>query len=333
MLWWPILPLLALIGLLSWLYRAPATRALASHPQPTADYQEALNRFQALAEADANAGPVFDICHSKLMTHGEKTEHVIVLLHGFTTCPEQFRQLGERFFERGYNVLIPRLPYHGYVDQMTDDLRKLTLPDLMTYGDTAIDIACGLGRQVSVMGLSGGGVLAAWLVQNRADVDYAVPIAATFGASFLPGWLTRPAVHLLLTLPDRFVWWDPRTKEDNPYSVYFAYTRYPMHALLRFFQIGLSVQKQARHNAPAGGEVLMVTNAHEPAVNNPLLYRLTRAWRRHAPDRVHAYEFERELHLPHDLITPGTPGVPIDLVYDRLLDQVQRLHHAPLPIG
>jgi pimeloyl-ACP methyl ester carboxylesterase len=325
MTWLWTLPALALIGLVWWLYRSPPADLLASHPRPAASYPEALERFQAVLEADREAGPVLDVCHSKLMVHGHRTEHAIVFLHGFTNCPEQFRQLGARFFQQGYNVLIPRLPYHGYVDQMTDDMQQLTVEDLEAYADTAIDVARGLGRRVSVLGLSGGGVLAAWLAQNRADVDYAMPLAASFGVSFIPAWLTRPLVHLLLALPDRFMWWDPRTKADNPYSVSFAYTRYPRHALLRFFQIGMRVRQEARRAAPRG-QVLVLTNGAEPAVNNPLIYQLTRAWRRQAPDRVHSYEFERELHLPHDLICPGTPGLDTDLVYDRLLEQVQKLH-------
>ena len=101
-----------------------------------------------------------------------------------------------------------------------------------------------------------------------------------------------------------------------------------MHALLRFFQIGFAVQRLARRGAPAGGEVLMITNAHEPAVNNSLLYRLARSWHRHAPHHVHTYEFDQELRLPHDLITPGTPGVPTDWVYDRLVETTLSLHRA-----
>jgi esterase/lipase len=38
----------------------------------------------------------------------------ILLLHGFTASPHQFRQR-EAFYARGYNVLIPR-PYHGLAD-------------------------------------------------------------------------------------------------------------------------------------------------------------------------------------------------------------------------
>ena len=103
--------------------------------------------------------------------------------------------------------------------------------------------------------------------------------------------------------------------------------------LLYFFQIGAAVLEQARRAGPAGEHVLMITNAHEPAVNNPLLYRLARAWRRHAPDRVHSYEFEPELRLPHDLITPGTPGVPTDLVYERLVEQIRQLHQTHPTVG
>jgi hypothetical protein len=46
---------------------------------------------------------------------------------------------------------------------------------------------------------------------------------------------------------------------------------------------------------------------------------------------VSTYQFERDLRLPHDMITPGTPNVPMDLVYDRLIEQVQKLHQSPFP--
>ena len=57
MIWWPILLLLALAGLLGWLYRTPAARALAYHPQPARDHQEALDRFQALSQEHPNFKP------------------------------------------------------------------------------------------------------------------------------------------------------------------------------------------------------------------------------------------------------------------------------------
>ena len=38
------------------------------------------------------------------------------------------------------------------------------------FGHQIVDISQGLGKQVTVMGISGSGTLAAWLAQNRVDV-------------------------------------------------------------------------------------------------------------------------------------------------------------------
>ncbi|NBW80304.1 alpha/beta fold hydrolase, partial [bacterium] len=38
---------------------------------------------------------------------------VVILLHGFTSCPKQYRDMAKDFAEQGYHVLIPLLPGHG----------------------------------------------------------------------------------------------------------------------------------------------------------------------------------------------------------------------------
>jgi pimeloyl-ACP methyl ester carboxylesterase len=304
---------------------------LASRPSPGADYQAALDRFRALSEAEAKTGPLLDVCRSRLLTHGRPTEHVTVLFHGYTNCPEQFGQLGERFHDLGDNVLIPRLPYHGYADRLTGDIARLTAEDLVAYGDKAIDIARGLGRHVTAMGLSVGGVVAAWLAQNRADVAYAVPIAACLGISFVPALWIGPLTAVLLALPNFYLWWDPRTREKNPFSVYHAYPRYASRSLAHACRLGIALKAQARRARPAGHSILMVTNAAEPAVHNGMIDQLVQIWRRHSGARVHTYSFERTMNLPHDLITPGTPGVPTEEVYARLIEQVQALRRDDSP--
>ena len=322
-----LLPLVLIASALLWLLLRPIPiNTLISHPEPAASYQEALERFQSLSEAEANAGPLLDVCRSKLLTHGQPTEHAIVLFHGYTNCPEQFARLGERFYELGYNVYIPRLPYHGYVDRMTGDIAKLTAEDLAAYGDRAVDIAQGLGRQISVMGFSAGGVVAAWLAQNRADIQYAAPIAAALGIGFVPVLLTRTLTRAFLSLPGFFIWWDPRTREKNPLSVYHAYPRYASRSLAEILRLGVAVEKQAHHASPATGNILMITNACEPGVNNKAIDRLAAVWRQYSGVQVQSFALEKELCLPHDLLTPGTPGVPTQEVYDRLIEQVQRLH-------
>jgi alpha-beta hydrolase superfamily lysophospholipase len=304
---------------------------LASQPSPATGYQDSLERFRVLGEAEAKAGPLLDVCRSKLLTHGQATEHALVLFHGYTNCPEQFRQLGERFHALGYNVFIPRLPYHGYADRMTGDIARLTAKDLVAYGDQAVDIARGLARRVTVMGLSAGGVMAAWLAQNRADVEYAAPISASLGVSFVPAPWIRPLTGVLLALPNFYIWWDPRTKEKNPFSVYHAYPRYASRSLGHILRLGIALKVQARRAAPAGTSVLMITNAAEPAVHNGMIDQLVKTWRQHGGARVHTYSFEQAMNLPHDLITPGTPGVPTEQVYTRLVEQIQALHMDDSP--
>ncbi len=44
---------------------------------------------------------------------GTSYQGVIILLHGFTSCPKQFFKMADSFSERGFHVLIPTLPGHG----------------------------------------------------------------------------------------------------------------------------------------------------------------------------------------------------------------------------
>ncbi|TMF26718.1 MAG: alpha/beta hydrolase, partial [Chloroflexi bacterium] len=68
------------------------------------EYSEAIQIAQGLKELDGpNVNPQ---CHTRLYTHGLRRENALVLLHGFTNCPQQFDALGRQFFEHGWNVVI-----------------------------------------------------------------------------------------------------------------------------------------------------------------------------------------------------------------------------------
>src|SRR5262245_36966831 len=118
MSWW-IASLILLVLVLWVLFRPISMSGLESHPNPVANYDEATARVRSMQEED-NMDLAQDVCITKLYDHGMQTEHVIVLLHGFTTCPEQFNDLGKLYFDFGYNVLIPRLPYHGLSNRLTE---------------------------------------------------------------------------------------------------------------------------------------------------------------------------------------------------------------------
>ena len=71
------------------------TDKLASQPHPATTYAEAIERFEKLsAQDDSGANPVNLLCRSQLLTHGEKVERAIVLVHGIPNCPAAVRQAG-----------------------------------------------------------------------------------------------------------------------------------------------------------------------------------------------------------------------------------------------
>src|SRR5687768_11439002 len=153
---WLIVALVILIFIFWFAFRPINLGEIASQANPSATYEEAIACVEAMQEAEGQDS-TRDVCITKLYDHGYQTEHVIILIHGFTNCPEQFSEIGKQHFEAGSNVFIPRMPYHGLSDRLTDALLDLTAEGLVTFGDKVIDIAHGLGKKITVMGVSGSG--------------------------------------------------------------------------------------------------------------------------------------------------------------------------------
>ena len=324
MIWW--IAVLVLSGLVLWFaFRPISTAPLESHPAPVRSFEEAVGCVKSMQDRD-NEDLAWDVCITKLLDHGKPTEHVIVLLHGFTTCPEQFHELGKQYYKAGYNVFIPRMPYHGLADRMTDALLYLTAEELAAFGDRVLDIAHGLGKKVTMMGISGSGTLVCWLAQNRADVDFAFSIAPLLGLAFIPTAFTNLFERIALMLPNFFLWWDPRTKDKNPYSIYYAYPRYPFRALVEILRLAMNVRAQAGKYPPLAGNIVVVINQAEPAVSNREIVKLMKLWRKHGRSDVGEYYFEKDMKLPHDIITPGTPDLPIQAIHPRLIGAVKDIH-------
>lgn len=301
------------------------TSDIGSRPRPVASYEDAISHVKAMQDTD-NQHLTHDVCITKLYDHGRQTEHVLILIHGFTNCPEQFNELGQQYYEAGNNIFIPRMPYHGLSDRLTDALVDLTAENLAAFGDNVIDIARGLGKKITVMGISGSGTLVAWLAQNRADIDFAFAIAPLFGLAFIPPGFTKLFERVALLLPNFFLWWDPRTKADNPYSIYYAYPRYPTRALVEIIRLAMLTRAQAEKSPPKAGKITMIINDAEPAVSNAEILNFLRLWQKHGKGNLSEFHFEKEMKLPHDIITPGTPGVPIGEIQPRLLNVVREIH-------
>jgi len=292
-------------------------------PNPVENYQEAISRIQEMQVEEAGLPDLSPECGSILMTHEGRSENAIVFLHGFTSCPDQFAALGEEYFDQGYNVFIPRQPRHGIQEYDGAPLKGLTAEELASFGTRVADIAQGLGDRVVVVGLSGGGSVATWLAQEREDIDLAVPIAPFLGIGFIPRPLTRPLTNLILLIPDFHQWWDPVHQLSNPLSAPYSYRGYQMHALFENLRLGFSAEEDAKKVKPAAGSILVITNANDGSVNNEVVAEFEQLWLEHGEQFLQTYQFEKELEIPHDMITVSRPNGRIDIVYPKLMELIQ----------
>ena len=316
-----VLTVLALLGLaLVWLFLWPIPDVRnAAPPRPATSFEEAVARIRLDSERDGS--DVSPACRGILFEHGHRTGRVVLIFHGITNCPAQFLELGTLLYRRGATVYVPRIPHHGLSDRMTTDLSRLTADEMAAFAVQQLDIARGLGDSVTVSGLSLGGVMAAWLAQERGDVDLAVPIAPLLGVGAAPSWLAPPITRLALLWPNQFLWWDAKRRErmEGPQHVY---PRFSTRAIAEIMRLGAAVERRAARRPPAARAVSVVTVGGDPAVSNPAIADLVRAWRARAPGRIDAYEFPESLRLGHDLVDPDQPYQRIDSVYPVLADKL-----------
>jgi carboxylesterase len=298
--------------------RPPSFAGLESHPRPAAGYAEAVQRVEAIQAPEATGHN--PLCHTQLLTHGETTRRAVAFIHGYTNCPLQFLTLGQQFHDLGYNVLILLMPHHGLEDRMTDAHRQLTAEELTVYVDEMVDIARGLGEHVTLVGLSGGAVVAAWAAQTRPDLDRAVVMAPAFAFKRIPRATTVLVTNLALLAPDVLMWWDPIHKDAG--RIAHVYPRFSFHGLAQQLRLGFATIALARRAAPGARSILVITNAHDGSVNNGATADVVADWRAHGARDVRTYEFPAELGLEHDMVDPGQPYQKVAAVYPKLIELI-----------
>jgi pimeloyl-ACP methyl ester carboxylesterase len=281
-------------------------------PDAVAAIEDAIARDRANPLIEAAALP-------RLYHHGKSTPKTVVLYHGFTNCPQQFEELARRFYDRGCNVYVPRIPFHGYRDRLTHALSELTGSLLAEMTTESYRLTSGLGADVSAVGLSLGGSMALYLAQTQ-PIAQAVPIAPFLSPIKFPDWLGLAAMTVVSWLPDHYTWWDPRIKEKC--LPLYAYPGFPSHSLAQCIFFGNDVMQAAKSGtAPLGRRCTLVTSHTESAVNNAVAAGLLDTWERSGAryDRIEL----TGLGAPrHDIIDPTTFPQARTLVYPKLLSIV-----------
>lgn len=250
--------------------------------------------------------------------HGHPTDRVYVLMHGLCNCPKQYRELGRLLHESGANVLIPRTPLHGLSDRMNSAFAELTADEMLVAARNAVDLAHSFGKSVTVVGLSINGTIAAWLAQNRPDIDRVVLLSPFLSPSVIPDWLSVPVGRLALRLPNIFIWWNDREKE-NLRGPSYAYPRFPTRVIGEVMGLGECVRASADARGFASGSVIVVTSASDNAASLRATDALVTSWKKFRPLDVTTYEFPAGEKVPHDFIDPDQPDQKTGTVYPRLM--------------
>ena len=242
----------------------------------------------------------------------------VVLLHGLTNSPPQYDRLAPLLHARGHAVIVPRMPYHGYRDRMTDAIANMRAGDLEAAALQAVVAGALCAERIVVAGISVGATLAGWLAA-RTRIDTGIAIAPFCGLRGFPGGANDALGAILRSAPNRFGWWDPRSKEGQP--PLHGYPRFATRALGESLRISTELEVVAGGSSVHGRRAILVVNDREPVVNN------AHAARRFAALRARGVAFERVVlrGLPevHDIIEPAIPQARTDLVYPRLIALIE----------
>lgn len=299
-----------------WLFRVPG---FSSAARPATGYDEALERFAELEGREAGL-PLRGEGRSRLLTHGGKTGRVFVLLHGLTNCPEQFVPLAKLLYESGANVVIPRARYAGYADGMNDLQGRQSGQDLLDQAAAGLDIAAGLGDRVSVVGLSGSAVSAAWMAKNRDGIESALLIAPFFSLYGFPVPVVDALSAVFSKAPNVYQWWNPGLREKNPGPAY-AYTRYGTRSMADTVQLARGLRSES--GPLKAGRLDILLTATDLGANNALTRQLAAKWANQNPGRVTVFEFPESDGVPHDMIDRNQPDAKTGLTYPVILQLLE----------
>lgn len=316
--------ILALVGLVATPILDPS---LASSSIPTISYDDAVARINSIEDREQGL-PLLERAHSYAMLTGEATETVVVLFHGYTNTPDEFRLIAQGYRDQGFNVWVPRLPHHGLADKFTDEFSELTAEALRDFADDQLDIAAGLGEKVLVMGLSGGGALALWAGLERPEVSQLVLVSPILQPAGYPDWAIAAMVRALRLSPiDSYAWWDPEKQADNVAGM--IYPRYSLKGMAAFLGMRVWAEQQlAAGPAPISAKVLLIRNDGDPSIdadfNETLLGQLS------APGNLEVYRIPASAGLPHDIISPD-PEFLTDAQASQAYGELEKALGIPLP--
>jgi esterase/lipase len=295
----------------------PINPELKVKPLTKFSFDQAINFWQNKQSQEIEVNS--PTCSDRLFHHNQRTSKAIVLYHGLTNCPKQFEKLGEMLWQKGYTVLIPRIPYHGHKNRLNKEFSKLKYIDLTNKVSETMSLAISLADKVDTMGISAGSNLAIWTSLNYS-IDKLIAIAPLVMPHNYPLAVSPLINRYLKYLPNQDKWWNEETK-DKIIGTSHAYPFYSSKAILAFFEINQSsldfVNSFKGTKKSTQNYLVLVEN--DTAIDNKSAKDFFGKIQIIFEKPIIQKTFESSLNLDHDIVDPTHEKARIEIVYPALI--------------
>jgi carboxylesterase len=266
------------------------------------EWQLSLDRVARLMAADDEL--IAPACRTRLLSHETPTPTVHLLLHGYTNAPAQLREIAQAYFAAGDNVLVPRVPSHGFEDPLTRELSELTPELLEAFCNDIVDAAAGLGDRLVVTGLSLGGLLAGYLGKMRDEVAEVRMVSPFIQPKAVPEWVSAPFDAAMRALPDVYSWWNPKLREKEIAGTW-ATPKFSMKAVGAQIAFRRHTEQTDSPRTIPLNRVLLVVNDNDIAVRNDVAERFVESQLGPLSDAIEVAMLDKALGFTHDLFEPN----------------------------
>jgi esterase/lipase len=228
-----------------------------------------------ISDIELEGGSIQKDCEPFYKTAKGKLKGSVMLFHGYSGCPQQYKEIATELSNNGFNVFIPLLPGHGQERVIKNGKYSdfsIKLPDMENtyeYEYFAKQMGSILKDESGVKvvgGLSVGGVVAAKAMITNQDVyDRAILMAPFFDASGISS-IAIPAVGAVI--PNKEIGWGEKCEKERELGR-AGYCSFKLSNLVAVRKFGLNTLKETENIKKS---VQIIGAEKDPAASNSKLF-------------------------------------------------------------
>lgn len=199
------------------------------------------------------------------------SDSCVITLHGFSSAPQEVKQLAKFIHSSGFNVYAPRLKGHG---TNAKDLKDTTWQDWYLSLSRAVTIATLKYKKVYIVGFSTGGLLAL-LSTKKCYMEFAgiICINAALHLNDMRMRTVLPAVSMWNDVVNAFNA-QSLTKEYVDNSPENPEINYDKHYVQSIEQLNALMKKTQKNLPKIMSPILIIQAKNDPVVNPSSAYEI-----------------------------------------------------------